>query len=1123
MKEDIKDNQATTAATADVSVEKVKTRRLRKKKPTASLQQQQQQEEGEEQVVPTSEPIKKKKAPKPKKKKDNASSSSTTVSTTTELKQGEHVIDYQRLHDALRESFSIDERRGDIHFAPLTKATAAAAATKKYEKSPIFSMSSTTSSGRNCNQNAPSAKNRHAEIPPPAFMTTERLGKKKSKASKKSTKDSMHEKSPMASIPIGEENTSSQQEKTSSDKPALSSSDKPALSSLDKSALSSHEKQVSSSRDKSASSSRHEKQEKPAKVKKSKASPHQQPRDTDGEKAKILKIKAARKKVAQEDGAVPSRGKTKKSSSEEYRHPNDVTHGKNRVRFEPYVDPKICQERLDSGKYFKGLLRINKRNRNDAYVTCDNLDADVFIHGQRDRNRALEGDIVIIELLDLETIWAKKKESMIQKREQRHSTALERPPQEEGEDDKAKPKYVGKVVYISTPNKNNLCSGTLSIQPRFSDPNQEPIDLKNVRMAWFKPIDPRNPLIGIQLKNAPADLVKNEAKYKDLLMVAKITRWPIDSISPFGSIVRELGPIGNIVAETQAVLADNNIAEKAFGAKALNALPEVPWSIKQADINKRRDLRDTRIFTIDPATAKDLDDAVHVTKLNEEEFEVGVHIADVSHFVNQHTALDHEAFDRGTSTYLCDRVIPMLPSLLCEELCSLNPGVERLAFSVIWKMDTAGNIKDTWFGKTVIKSCVKLAYEDAQSVIENTGLPKSVNVKDYTLSQVEQDIQYLFKLSKQMRQRRFDSGALSINSIRLSFKLNELGEPCDVAIYEQKDANRLIEEFMLCANMSVAKKISHHYPKEALLRQHAPPHEKSLAEFIKIAENLGYDMDGSSAGSIQKSFNNIENEDVKAVLRLLAVKPMQRAKYFCTGSCDAIKYRHYALNVPLYTHFTSPIRRFADIIVHRQLEAALLEKPSCGYKKNDIQKAANHCNDRKEGAKNSQDMNIQLYLAHYLHGLEQQTQKPVVCEAIVTQVLKDCFEILVAEYGLEKRVHMDALPIERFVYDPHKVALAAYWKEGIESNREWDQGRKLMEDYVEPSGTQLYLDQDSNDEETATKTIVKIPQELLSEQLIDHQHKMQRFQPFSKITVRIQVNVEKSPPIVNIYPVNPFQ
>ncbi|KAI8077552.1 hypothetical protein BDF21DRAFT_439053 [Thamnidium elegans] len=795
--------------------------------------------------------------------------------------------------------------------------------------------------------------------------------------------------------------------------------------------------------------------------------------------------------------------------------------GKNRLRFDPYIDPKICTQGMADQKYYQGIIRINKRNRSDAYVTCETLEADVFINGLHDRNRALDGDTVVIELIDLEKVWAKKKESMIQKREQRHSTAAERPPQEEGEEDKGKPKYAGKVVYVPPNNTEQTYSGLLSLSQRFSD--SEPNKEKNIRLAWFKPIDSRAPLIAVQLRYAPKDILTNEEKYKNLLMVCKINRWPIDSNNPFGIITKELGHIGNIAAETEAVLLDNKIVERPFGQKALNGLPEVPWTIKPADITKRRDLRDTRIFTIDPATAKDLDDAVHITKLTEDTFEVGVHIADVSHFINQHTALDHEAYDRGTSTYLCDRVIPMLPSLLCEELCSLNPGVERLAFSVIWKMDGAGNVLDTWFGKSVIKSCTKLAYEDAQSVIDGQGLPKTVSIKQYLPSQIEQDIEFLYKLSKQMRERRFANGALSINSIRLSFKLNEIGEPCEVSIYEQKEANRLIEEFMLCANMSVAQKIFQRYPDEALLRQHTSPHERSLNEFIKLADNLGYHFDCSTAGSIQESFNKIQKPEVKAVLQLLAVKPMQRAKYFCTGSTDTNKFRHYALNVPLYTHFTSPIRRFADIIVHRQLQSAILEKDFCGYKKSDITKAASHCNERKEGAKNSQDMNIQLYLSHYLHMVEENTKKPIICSAIITHVLKDCFEILVQDYGLEKRIHMDSLPIERFVFDPHKIALTAYWKEGIESNREFDRARKLDQDYIEPSGIQLYLDQDNNnDEEQLSKPMIKIPEELLSDKLIDREKKMQRFEAFSKIDVRIQVDVERSPPVVYIYPVNPF-
>ncbi|KAI8085938.1 uncharacterized protein B0P05DRAFT_466383 [Gilbertella persicaria] len=847
---------------------------------------------------------------------------------------------------------------------------------------------------------------------------------------------------------------------------------------------------------------------------------------------------AVEKKKKKKKAEVSSTSSATKEK--EYCHPNDAISPtrSNRPRFERYLDPKIYTKMVEKGELHEGILRVNRRSRTDAYVTCENLGGDIFINGQHDRNRALDGDTVIVQLLDLETIWAKKKEQMIQKREERHKTALERPPRDEGEDDKAKPKYVGKVVAISNTSKLQTCSGTLSVHRHSSQDEQslkadgedengptESDGQKQIKIVWFKPVDLRKPLMAIPIRHAPLDIIENPKKYTNLLMVAKITRWPIDSPHPLGSVLRELGHIGNIVAETQAVLEDNHIIEQPFGNKALKCLPQVPWSISQEEIDKRRDLRDYRIFTIDPATAKDLDDAVHIIKLGKDEFEVGVHIADVSHFVHQHTALDHEAFDRGTSTYLCDRVIPMLPSLLCEQLCSLNPAVERLAFSVIWKMDGAGNIKDTWFGKSVIKSCAKLAYEDAQQVIEGHGLPSTASVKSFAVSEVEQDIKYLFQLSKQMRERRFAGGALSINSIRLSFKLNELGEPCAVSIYEQKDANRLIEEFMLCANTSVAQKIASHYPNDALLRQHSPPHEKSLDEFIRIAEGMGYSFDGSSAGALQKSFNAIESEDVRAVLRLLAVKPMQRAKYFCTGSCDAAKYGHYALNIPLYTHFTSPIRRFADIIVHRQLEAALKNKQSCGYKKDAVTKVAIQCNERKEGAKNSQDMNIQLYLAHYLYMIETKTKKPVICTAIVTQILKDCFEVLISEYGIEKRIHMDALPIKKYVYDPRKHALSVYWQEGIEATREYDMNRKLDEDYREPSGTQLYLNQDSsddNDESTATKTIYEIPQELLNDNLIDNEAKSQRFETFSKLQVRIQVNVERSPPIVNIYPVNPF-
>lgn len=545
---------------------------------------------------------------------------------------------------------------------------------------------------------------RHAEIPPPAFMTTVKLGKKKKLAktanNDKSTIVKPEEAKPNKKFTVNENN-------------------QPTAATVD------NKKSIVKTK------SNDTKKQKPITALGTPVKPVVFVKE-EKKKTNVISAKKTNQVTNNErkrENKEIKRG-MKNHDQEDYCHPNDIIHNAktSRVRFDRYLDPKICQEKIDNNTFYKGVLRINKRSRSDAYVTCDNLEADIFINGQHDRNRALDGDTVVVELLDLESVWAKKKESMVQKREQRHSTAAERPPQEEGQDDKGKPKFVGKVVAITATNKNQVCSGILSINrnapapvklqtqddddssnitPDGDDSNETTTTAadnnKNVRLVWFKPTDTRKPLIAIQLKYAPADILKNEEKYRNLLMVAKITRWPIDSNNPFGTVLRELGHIGNIVAETQAVLEDNGIVEQPFGQKALKGLPAIPWSIGQSDIDKRRDLRATRIFTIDPATAKDLDDAVHVTKLSENEFEVGVHIADVSHFVHQHTALDHEAFDRGTSTYLCDRVIPMLPSLLCEQLCSLNPGVERLAFSVIWKMDGAGNIKDTWFGKSVIK------------------------------------------------------------------------------------------------------------------------------------------------------------------------------------------------------------------------------------------------------------------------------------------------------------------------------------------------------------------------------------------------------------------------------------
>ncbi|KAI8140999.1 hypothetical protein BJV82DRAFT_620412 [Fennellomyces sp. T-0311] len=820
------------------------------------------------------------------------------------------------------------------------------------------------------------------------------------------------------------------------------------------------------------------------------------------------------KKKKREDKPVPNK-KQPPRQDESYVHPDDQVVLRRPV-FAPFLSPRDIEAGLKDGSLQRGHLRINKRNRSEAYVTADGLDRDIFIFGQRDRNRALNGDVVAVRLVDVEKIWAMKKEKMRLRAEAKKDEHDESESQDglDEEIEKNKPKYCGEVVGIIDRQWNQTFAGILYVDRPQSNQNQKENGGRASRLVWFKPTDKRTPLIAIPLHLAPPDILTNAESYETHILTACILRWPIDLNHPFGQIVQFLGPIGSLPAEASAILTDNSINDNQFPKEAIQNLPKTPWKIPAAEYTKRRDLRETRIFTIDPSTAKDLDDAVHVIKQDDGTFEVGVHIADVSYFVRNHGALDKEARERGTSTYLVDRVIPMLPSLLCEELCSLNPGVERLAFSVIWKMDSEGNVLDTWFGKTIIRSCAKLAYDDAQSVIDGKGLPKTQVIMYQRRSSIEEDIMTLFKLSQHMRKRRFDNGALTVGSIRLSFQLGADGEPNDVWVYELKEANRLIEEFMLCANISVAQKISSTYPDEALLRRHEQPNERKLDEFVKLADKLGFHLDGSSAGSLQESLHAIEDKDALAVLILLAIKPMQRAKYFCTGSMDISKYRHYALNVPLYTHFTSPIRRYADVIVHRMLEAAIQGKDSCGYSLEDVKGITDDCNRNSDNARNAQDQSIDLYLARYLYHLEM-AQGPIVRSAIVVGVVADAFDIMVPEYGIEKRIHTDALPLQSFKFDAASFALDVYWKKGVPVI-------SFMNGEEEDIRSADNMDDEDGVRQANIPVATASEVQSLPNETIEASSGLQRFEVFTKFDVIVQTNMHRTPPVVNVYPINPF-
>jgi protein SSD1 len=514
--------------------------------------------------------------------------------------------------------------------------------------------------------------------------------------------------------------------------------------------------------------------------------------------------------------------------------------------FAPYLPQGSLPALLAAGKLVVGVLRVNKRNRSDAYVATDVLDADIYICGSKDRNRALEGDMVAVELLDVDEVWGSKKEKEEKKRKKEENSAYDQginkanvrkndkkkdDVEVEGQGmvlfddeevtDEQRPTYAGHVVAVVERMTGQLFSGQLGVLRPSSAATKEKQDAERrerggddaepdnnrrnndrPKIVWFKPTDKRVPLIAIPTEQAPSDFIDRPDAYADKLFVATIKRWPITSLHPFGALVDELGSIGDLETETSALLKDCNFPTEEFQEATMRCLPPVPWTIPEREYEVRRDMRDQRVFSIDPATAKDLDDALSIKKNDDGTYEVGVHIADVSHFVRPNTALDRDARKRATSVYLVQRAVPMLPPLLSEELCSLVPGVERLTFSVFFTLDTDGNVINKQFNKTIIKSCAKLAYDDAQRVLDGGALEKEVQAGHKT-GDIEEDIKVLNAIALKLRDRRFKDGALKIDQPKLAFVLDEEGKPRDVRPYERKASNDLIEEVSSSCNSSV--------------------------------------------------------------------------------------------------------------------------------------------------------------------------------------------------------------------------------------------------------------------------------------------------------------------------------
>ena len=428
----------------------------------------------------------------------------------------------------------------------------------------------------------------------------------------------------------------------------------------------------------------------------------------------------------------------------------------------------------------------------------------------------------------------------------------------------------------------------------------------------FIPSDRRVPRVRVRTRQGPA--------LAGMRVIVAIDEWDSHSHFPSGHYVRTLGPAGDVDAETAALIHEYDIETSPFSDSVMACVPPLPWTLDPGLLvaePHRIDLRHVRTCSVDPPGCRDIDDALSCEDLGDGTFRVGVHIADVSSFVRPGTPLDAEACKRGTSTYLVQRRIDMLPKALTEEICSLKGGTERMTFSVLWRMDADARVLDVIFTKAVIRSVAALSYAEAQARMDDPQAQDSLT----------SDLRNLASLARKLRAARFAAGALALASPEVKFQLDsETLDPTDVGMYQTREANRMVEEWMLAANCAVADKILASFPGCALLRRHASPSGRMLEPLMRAAEAAGVRLDGNSSRALGASLDAaVRPEDpyFNKLLRILATRCMSQAEYIASGDVAPAEYHHYGLAAPLYTHFTSPIRRYADLVVHRLLAAAL--------------------------------------------------------------------------------------------------------------------------------------------------------------------------------------------------------
>lgn len=704
---------------------------------------------------------------------------------------------------------------------------------------------------------------------------------------------------------------------------------------------------------------------------------------------------------------------------------------------------------LSEGAILKGTLRVKALG-----VRCEGFVDGVFIPSKHAMNRAMHGDVVAVEV-EPESEWrASSVNTVLEDENVRESDV--------STSSSAPRVRTGKVVGI-------LRRASLDVVACLDATDEEEITrnpLAQRNGALCVPMDSKMVKVKLLTRRA-SDLVGKR-------FVVRLDRWRENQRYPNGHLIRVLGDVGDVDGEMAALLARYEIPVEPFGSRALADLPRegVNWVVPDEELASRRDLRHHRACSIDPPGCTDVDDALSVHVLTETEratsggaFEIGVHIADVSYFVRPGSALDHEAQTRGTTVYLVDRRLDMLPGLLSENLASLLERQDRLAVSCVWTVDENLDVVDVWFGRTVIHSRHQMTYYQAQAIYDGQPPPLDSGTKfsnDSDISNVREDLQTLVAFANKTNAIRVAHGAVELESAELRFETDaQTKSPTELIQKTEVPMMRVVAELMILANSAAARTTHLAFPSCALLRRHAPPREDGFEELAKLAASKGFDLDCSSGEALNASLARIAATSDPAITTLfkgLATRAMSEAQYVSSGSISATEggFGHYGLALTYYTHFTSPIRRYADIVVHRQLIAAVealdpkrrTSSGSNALTRQPLDPLAEHLNERNRASKRAQSRCGEIYLLWLLR------EKPMVEHAVVHEIRDDGVMVFLPTFHIKAPVRLvdddgnaiEELRASEFVDAPKNSSSGSKWlqaapsvgREGLKLRRSGD-------------------------------------------------------------------------------------